>query len=118
MRIVLEMKAGTDPNLVMAYLYKHTELQKNFSYNMTASCPTDDGTRRWCPQDGLSLKEILRYFLDFRLETVQPAVRVPAAATAPAHPHPRRLRDHLQRPRQAIKIIREPAAASRTRPRS
>ena len=41
---MLEMKPGTDPNLVMAYLYKHTELQKNFSYNMTAWCPAPDGT--------------------------------------------------------------------------
>ena len=39
LRIVLEMKPGTDPNLVMAYLYKHTELQKNFAYNMTCLVP-------------------------------------------------------------------------------
>ena len=70
LRLVLEVKPGTDPNLVMAYLYKHTELQKTFSYNMTALVPTEAGTHL-VPQDGLSLKEILRHFLDFRLATVR-----------------------------------------------
>lgn len=69
LRLVLEVKAGTDPNLVMAYLYKHTELQKTFSYNMTALVPNEDGTRM-VPKDGLSLKDLLRHFLDFRLITV------------------------------------------------
>ena len=70
MRITMEMKAGTDPQLVMAYLYKHTELQKSFSYNVTALVPDADG-RTMVPRDGLGLKEILRYFLDFRLQTVR-----------------------------------------------
>ena len=70
MRIALELKAGADPNLVMAYLYKHTDLQKTFSYNMTALIPAEDG-RTMRPKDGLSLKEIVRHFLDFRLATVR-----------------------------------------------
>jgi DNA gyrase subunit A len=70
MRIVLEMKPGTNPELVMAYLYKHTELQKNISYNMTALVPSEGG-RTLVPRDGLSLKELLRHFLDFRLITVR-----------------------------------------------
>jgi len=70
MRIVLEIKPGTDPQLVMAYLYKHTELQKTFSYNMTALIPTADG-KAMVPKDGLSLKEFLQHFLDFRMRTVR-----------------------------------------------
>jgi DNA gyrase subunit A len=70
MRIVLELKAETDPALVMAYLYKHTDLQKNFAYNMTALVPSDDG-KTMIPKDGLSLREILQHFLDFRYQTVQ-----------------------------------------------
>ncbi len=70
MRIVLEMKPGTNPELVMAYLYKHTELQKNISYNVTALVPSEGG-RTMVPRDGLSLKELLRHFLDFRLITVR-----------------------------------------------
>jgi len=69
LRLVLEIKSGTDPQLVMAYLYKHTELQKNYSYNMTALVPRPDGKLE--PRDGLSLKEILRHFLDFRFVTVR-----------------------------------------------
>jgi DNA gyrase subunit A len=68
MRIVLEMKAGADPQLVMAYLYKHTALQESFAYNMTCLVPGPDGQ----PQpERLGLKEMLRYFLDFRFETVR-----------------------------------------------
>jgi DNA gyrase subunit A len=70
LRLVLEVKAGTDPNLVMAYLYKHTELQKTFSYNITALVPNEDDTRM-VPHDGLSLKDLLRHFLDFRFLTVK-----------------------------------------------
>ncbi len=68
-RIVLDIKTGSDPNLVMAYLYKHTDLQQNFNYNMTALVPSSDGTLQ--PQKNLSLKAILRYFLDFRFQTVK-----------------------------------------------
>jgi DNA gyrase subunit A len=70
LRLVLEVKPGTDPNLVMAYLYKHTELQKTYSYNMTALVPSDDG-KTMVPKDGLSLKDLIRHFLDFRLVTVR-----------------------------------------------
>jgi DNA gyrase subunit A len=70
LRIALEIKPSTDPGLVMAYLYKHTELQKTFSYNVTCLVPAEDGTTM-VPRDGLSLKDVLRYFLDFRLVTVR-----------------------------------------------
>jgi DNA gyrase subunit A len=71
-RVALEIKPGTDPNLVMAYLYKHTALQDNFSYNMTCLVPVADeeGKEKTRPER-LGLKAILRYFLDFRLATVR-----------------------------------------------
>jgi DNA gyrase subunit A len=62
------MKAGSDPELIMAYLYKHTALQENFAYNMTCLVPGPDGGLR---PERLGLKEILRHFLDFRFETVR-----------------------------------------------
>jgi DNA gyrase subunit A len=68
LRIALEIKSDTDPNLVMAYLYKHTQLQETFSYNLTCLVPTEDGTPR---PEKLGLKEMLRYFLDFRFATVR-----------------------------------------------
>ncbi len=68
MRIVLELKSGCDPQVVMAYLYKHTALQENFAFNMTCLVPGPDGQ----PQpERLGLKEMLRYFLDFRFDTVR-----------------------------------------------
>ena len=70
LRLVLELKPDTDPNLVMAYLYKHTELQKAISYNVTALVPGQDETTM-VPKDGLSLKDVLQHFLDFRLATVR-----------------------------------------------
>jgi DNA gyrase subunit A len=68
MRIVLEIKVDEDPELVMAYLYKHTQLQETFSYNLTCLVPSEDGTAR---PEKLGLKEILRHFLDFRFATVR-----------------------------------------------
>ena len=68
LRIALEMKPGTDPNLIMAYLYKHTSLQENFAYNLTCLVPGEDGTLR---PERLGLQAILRHFLDFRFATVR-----------------------------------------------
>jgi DNA gyrase subunit A len=68
LRIVLEMKADTDPSLVMAYLYKRTALQENFAYNLTCLVPGTDGKLR---PERLGLKELLRHFLVFRLATVR-----------------------------------------------
>ncbi len=72
LRIALEMKPGSDANLIMAYLYRHTALQENFAYNMTCLVPVSDeeGKEKTRPER-LGLKAILRYFLDFRLTTVR-----------------------------------------------
>jgi DNA gyrase subunit A len=72
LRIALEVRPDTDPHLVMAYLYKHTDLQTNFAYNMTCLVPAagEDAKDRTEPKR-LSLKEVLRYFLDFRFGTVR-----------------------------------------------
>jgi DNA gyrase subunit A len=72
LRIALEVKRGTDPNLVMAYLYKHTSLQDTFPVNLTCLVPdiNQAGEEVVRPQR-LGLKAILRYYLDFRLETIR-----------------------------------------------
>ncbi len=68
-RIVLEIKRDADPELVMAYLFRHTPLQTTFGVNMTCLVPTDN------PEVGapkrLDLKSILQYFLEFRFEVVR-----------------------------------------------
>jgi DNA gyrase subunit A len=86
-RIVLEIKRDVDPAMVMAYLYKHTPLQSNFNMNLTCLVPpaylqpeggggegagVDDHGKpitSGAPQPRrLGIKEVLRYFLDFRYE--------------------------------------------------
>jgi DNA gyrase subunit A len=68
LRIAITIKDDADENLVMAYLYKHTALQDNFAFNMTCLIPDAEGILQ--PRR-LGLQEILRCFLDFRLETVR-----------------------------------------------
>ncbi len=83
-RIVMEIRPDADPEVVMAYLYKHTALQENFAYNMTCLVPIEEGSGARSQEsrtDGqasvavrperLGLKAMLRYFLDFRFATVK-----------------------------------------------
>jgi DNA gyrase subunit A len=72
LRMVMEMKGGSDPALIMAYLYKHTALQDTFPVNLTCLVPdTNVHGEPITRPERLSLKEMLRYFVDFRLETVR-----------------------------------------------
>lgn len=72
MRIALEVKKGTDANHVMAYLYKHTPLQDTFPVNLTCLVPDKNNAGEEVVRPRrLGLKEVLRYYLDFRLETVR-----------------------------------------------
>jgi len=73
-RIVLEVKRGADPQLVMAYLYKHTPLQVTVAVNLTCLVPgaptgDDEGEAPPVPQR-LGLGAILQHFLEFRMQTV------------------------------------------------
>ena len=54
--------------MVMAYLYRHTQMQENFAYNLTCLVPEGDSKTR---PERLGLKAILRYFIDFRYATVK-----------------------------------------------
>jgi DNA gyrase subunit A len=67
-RVVLELKPGADPALVMAYLYKHTPLALSFHVNMTCLVPTQN--REVAGPMRLNLRSILSEFLDFRVEVV------------------------------------------------
>ncbi|MFB3070967.1 MAG: DNA topoisomerase (ATP-hydrolyzing) subunit A [Nitrospirales bacterium] len=68
-QIVLELQKDANPNLAMAYLFKNTPLQNNFSVNLTCLIPTT-GAATSRPQC-LNLKNILEQFIDFRFETVK-----------------------------------------------
>ncbi|MFN9912589.1 MAG: DNA gyrase subunit A, partial [Pirellulaceae bacterium] len=67
-RIDLHLRKDADEAKVLAYLYKHTPLQTNFGVNMTCLVPTEN-PEVGAP-DRLGLKEILWFFLRFRLEVV------------------------------------------------
>lgn len=67
-RIVCEIKKDADPDLIMAYLFKHTPLQMNFGMNLTCLVPT--AQPEICGPERLNLKQMLRHFLDFRFELV------------------------------------------------
>ncbi len=62
-RIVVELKQGAEPQKVLNYLYKHTELESAFHFNMLALV---DGT----PQT-LSLKGMLSEFIKHRENVVR-----------------------------------------------
>ena len=65
-RIELELRRDADTELVMAWLYKHTPLQVNFSVNLTCLIPTSkEGI---CRPERIGLREVLGHFLDFRLQ--------------------------------------------------
>lgn len=67
-RIDLLLKKDADENKVLAYLFKNTPLQTNFSVNMTCLVPTEK-PEVGAP-DRLGLKQILWHFLHFRLDVV------------------------------------------------
>ena len=62
-RVVIDLKAGAQPQTVLNKLYKHTQLEDTFHYNMVALV---DGV----PQT-LSLKAILQEYVKHRSEVVR-----------------------------------------------
>ncbi len=67
-RVVLELAAGADAEVAMAYLFKNTPLESNFPVNLTALVPVEGGSSR---PELLSLKQCLAHFLEFRAEVTQ-----------------------------------------------
>ncbi|WP_269610907.1 DNA gyrase subunit A [Prochlorococcus marinus] len=63
MRIVVELRRDSYPQVVLNNLFKLTPLQTNFSANMLALVDGEPVT--------LSLRKMLKVFLDFRVETIQ-----------------------------------------------
>ncbi|MCE9541370.1 DNA gyrase subunit A [Candidatus Kaiserbacteria bacterium] len=61
-RVVIELKANAHPQTVLNYLFKHTQLEETFHYNVVALV---DGV----PQT-LALKALLEYYVAHRKEVV------------------------------------------------
>lgn len=68
-RIVLELASGAEAEVAMAYLFRHTPLETNFSVNMTALVPTGSGNT--VKPQVLSLRDCLQHFLTFREEVTR-----------------------------------------------
>lgn len=62
MRIAIELKRGEIPEVILNNLYKHTQLQCNFSCNMLSLL---DGQPKLC-----GVRELLLHFLDHRRQVV------------------------------------------------
>ena len=96
-RVVVEIKPDASPEAVMAYVFKHTSLQINFNVNLTALVPT--ATPGVGQPARLTLRDLCRHFLDFRLEVVTRRLDARAARAARAAAHPRRLPQAVRQPR-------------------
>ncbi len=103
-RIVITLKAGINPQKVLNYLYKHTQLEQTFHYNMVALV---DGV-----PETLSLKSILTAFIGHREVVVRRRTQFDLNA-AKAREHIllglKKALDHIDR---VITIIRESKDAS------
>lgn len=62
-RVVIELKSGVFPQKVLNFIYKHTQLEQSFNFNIVALV---DGV----PQT-LSLKSLLSEFIDHRVVVVR-----------------------------------------------
>jgi DNA gyrase subunit A len=62
-RVVIDLKSGTNPQTVLNKLYKHTQLEETFHYNMVALV-------NGIPQT-LSLKTILEEYIKHRAEVIK-----------------------------------------------
>ncbi len=63
MRIVIELKRGSQPEIVLNQLYKHTSMQESFSMILLAVVNNQ-------PRE-LSLDQAIRVFIDHRVDVVQ-----------------------------------------------
>ena len=62
MRIVIDLKRDVNPNVVLNYLFKHTQMQETFGANMLALA---DGEPRL-----MNLKEILHHYINHQKDVI------------------------------------------------
>jgi DNA gyrase subunit A len=63
MRIVIELKRGSQPEIVLNQLYKHTQMQESFSMIFLAVC---NGQPR-----EMGLVQAIQYFIDHRVDVIR-----------------------------------------------
>ncbi len=82
MRIVITLKRDAVAKVVLANLFKHTQLQTTFGANMLAIV---DGVPRT-----LRLDQMVSYYVAHQIEVITPAHPVPAGRGGEAGAHPAR----------------------------
>lgn len=105
-RIAIDLKSGAQPQKVLNFLYRHTELETTFNYNMVCLL---DGV----PQT-LSLKDILVAFIDHRRAIITRRTRFELArAEDRAHilEGLKKALDHIDKVIKVIKASKDTAAA-------
>ena len=106
MRIVIELKKGVHPQVVLNYLYKHTQLQETFGANMLALV---NGKPRV-----LNLREMLYCYIEHQKDVVTRRTRYDLnKAEARAHILEGLLKalDHIDEIVDTIKKAKDPATA-------
>lgn len=66
-RIVIELKRDCDPNVLLNKLYKYSDLQTNFSVNMTVIVPGEGGAYQ---PKVVNLKEALKYYINHQRDVL------------------------------------------------
>ena len=79
MRLVVELKRGANPQVVLNQLYKHTQLQETFGVIMLALV---DGVPRT-----LNLAEMIGYYVDHQVDVVTRRTEFDTAQGGGARPH-------------------------------
>ena len=106
MRIVIELKKDVYPQVILNYLYKHTQMQETFGANMLALV---DGKPRI-----LNLREMIYYYLEHQKDVVTRRTRFDLdKAQARAHILEGLLKalDHIDEIVQIIRSSESPTAA-------
>ena len=88
MRIVIELKRGAEPQIVLNQLYKHTQMQESFSHDLS-------GRGQW-PAQEMGLMQAIQYFIDHRVDVVRRRTAYLLQQGARARAHPRRLPDRAR----------------------
>ena len=104
-RLVVVLKRDAVARVVLNNLFKHTELQTNFSANMLALV---DGVPRT-----LTIDQFISNWVDHQIEVIQRRTRYRLAQGRGGRPHPARPGQGARRPRRGDRA--DPALARRRR---
>jgi DNA gyrase subunit A len=108
-RIVIELKSGEDPQVVVNQLYKHTNLQETFSIIMIALVNGRPET--------LNLKQLLEAYRDHRIDVIRRRTKFQLRKAEERKHIVEGLRiavDHIDEVIRIIRAAATPEAASRT----